>query len=280
MRKVIFFFLASLLALSLISCSSTEEDTEKRKADIYFASGTQHLVKKNYTQALTHLLKAVKLAPERSEIHNNLGMAYYFKGSKKNALSHIKHAIKLDPKNTDARSNLASIYLENNMLKRARKEYETILEDLTYPKQHQTYYNLGVLELKLKRPEKAKKFFDLSVKENQYYCPAYLQSGLLDLKNKNFDVAYQSFDKGTDGPCFNYEPNFYYKALSLQKQGKFNKASKVYTQILQRFPKSRYHAMAKEKLNSIQSSTDFENVIYSEGNTEKDKIDEIDNLNL
>ncbi len=256
-------FTKLLLILLFVGCASAERSPQMKKADLLFGKGTNALMKGDFTSALRFLTSASKIDPKRSDIHNNLGMAYYFKKSKRNAFKHIKHAIKLDNKNTEAKSNLASIYLEAGRHKKAQRLYQATLEDLTYDKHFQTYYNLGVISLKQKKISKAIKYFNMSVSENEYSCNALYQLGILSLKRQDYTQAVSNFDQGTNGPCYTSEPNQYYLGLSYQKSGDNALATKTFNQFINKFPNSKYSPLAKKKLSSMGSNVDS-NFIYSQ----------------
>jgi Tfp pilus assembly protein PilF len=255
------FFLISLLAF-FISCSSTDYSKEKKRAELFFSNGTTYLVKGDFTKALDNLMKAAKLDPERSDIQNNLGMAYYFKGKKNTALKKIKLAIKLDKANTEARANLASIYLRAKIYNKARYHYEKVLEDLTYNKQYQTYYNLGLLELKNNKENKAEHFFKLSIKENEYSCNALYQLGRIALKNSKLEEAIKLFDKGSDGPCTNSEVNNYHLAIAHQAADNYVESSEGFRKFLVKFPKSKFKAQARQRLSAL-TEPGFETIIQA-----------------
>ncbi len=257
-----------LLIVLFVGCASGERSPRMKKADLLFGKGTNALMKGDFTSALRFLTKASKIDPERSDIHNNLGMAYYFKRSKRNAFKHIKHAIKLDSKNTEAKSNLASIYLEAGKHNKAKKLYKATLADLTYDKHFQTYYNLGVISLKQKNTSQAIKYFNQSVTENEYSCNALYQLGILSLKREDYTQAISSFNQGTNGPCYTSEPNQYYLGLSYQKSGDTTLASKTFSRFIKKFPNSKYSPLAKKRLVSMGSSTDS-NFIYSKKSSDE-----------
>ncbi len=258
-------YFSILLITFLFSCSSKDRIVAEKKADLYFGKGTNFLMKGEYTDALNSLIKASKYSPERSDIHNNLGMAYYFKKSKSNALKHIKHAIKLDKKNTEAKSNLASIYLEAGRLKKAKSIYHKILSDLTYKKHFQTYYNLGVISLKEKNKKEAVINFTKSTQENQFSCNALYQLGILSLKSKNYKSALEHFGKGTDGPCYNSDANHYYLGLSHEKNGNLQKALKSYQDVSNKFSQGKYSILSRRKISKLNQLQDS-GLIYSKEN--------------
>lgn len=246
------FFYISLLTLLISSCASKKEKEQlEEQTDLYFSMGTNALINKNYTIALTHLLKAEELAPNRSDIKNNLGMAYYFKEEKILAKQFITKSLELDPKNSDARSNLASIYVEEKKYDLARKEYQNILKDLTYPKQYLTYYNLGKIEYDQNNNLKAKNFFLQSVKENPNACTSNYYVGLIEMREKNYKKAQEHFQQAYYGTCYTNEYPLFYHALSLERDNNNQAALGRYQELIDRFPSSELSIKAKMQIKGL-----------------------------
>ena len=243
------FFLFGLIFLS--SCAS-KQSTKSKQAALYFGAGTQSLINKSYTEALTNLLKANELEPDNSDIVNNLGMAYYFKDQKDLAIQHLQRALVINNKNSDARTNLASIYLKEGNVSQAQKLYKEVLKDLTYDKQARTYYNLGIIELENKKNlDTADKLFQLSLKEDENYCPSYFQMGIINYNRSRFSEALRNFKEATMGTCNDAPAAHYYQALSLIKLKKFTEARVKLDEVDVRFKKSIFAVKARTKLIEI-----------------------------
>lgn len=248
-------FLLIILSIFLTSCASNKEvekSPTQKKALIYYSEGTQQLGKREYTKALKNLLEANKLSPENTQINNNLGMAYYFKGNKELAISYIKKAIKLDPKNTKARNNLASIHMNMNNLNLAEKQYKEILKDLVYEGQFNTYYNLGILNLKKGQKQQAINYFKQSINTYENYCPAHYELGKIAMDAGSYEKALQYFKDAGLGVCYNNPEPMYMQAMAMIKLGKYNRAQEKLETILGRFEKSKYSILARKKLSQIR----------------------------
>lgn len=232
-----------ILLTILVSCASKDKKEPtplEKKALIHYNHGTSSLVQKQYTEALRSLMEANSLKPDDTKILNNLGMAYYFKDSKDRAKSYIKRAIEVDPKNTDARLNLATIYMGEKNYSAAERGFLAILKDLTYRNQANTYFNLGKLNLAQNKTRSAINYFNKSLKENENYCPASFQLGLIDYKLRKYKQAYEQFKKASLGTCYqNPEPQFY-QALSLLKMGNDSLARLKFEEVTERFSNSPY----------------------------------------
>lgn len=273
------------MSLFIISCSGNSKRQNAEEGDVYFNMGTSALVNKNYTVALTNLLTAVERCPDRSDIHNNLGMAYYFKNQQKLAFKHVNMAIKLDSKNTDARSNLASLYLDTKQYDLARKEYSTVLNDLTYTKQYITYYNLGKLEYDQKKYNEARSYFVQSIKENPNACASQYYLGLIEFKEKKYKNAQNYFKDSYYGVCYSNEYPLFYHGLAFEKNGEFDKAIGRYQELIDRFPRSKLVEKSKARIKSaslLQAETrpmtnfakqnDMSEMLQGEGSSEDNTV--------
>lgn len=275
-----------IMALALfVSCSTASKKESEEEADIYFSMGTNALMNRNYTVALTNLLTASEKNPRRSDIQNNLGMAYYFKKQNQLAINHIQTALKLDPKNTDARSNLASLHLDMKQFELAKKYYNEVLTDLTYPKQYITYYNLGKVEYDQKKLSEAKKYFLMSIKENPNTCASQYYLGLIEYKSKNYKNAQDYFKDAYYGVCYSNEFPLFYHGLSFEKNGEYDKAMGRYQELADRFPRSKLVEKSKARMKAVsilQSESkpsgafvkqdNNQNMLMESGNTDENLI--------
>lgn len=248
-----------LLTILSFGCASNKDGNQTlSKGEIFYSSGTNHLINKKYTEALKDLLEAVKLEPKNSDIHNNLGMAYYFKGEPNLAKFHLEQSIKLNSDNSDAKNNLASIHQHLKNSSEAKKLYEAVLKDLTYPNQYRTFYNLGLIESQEGNVARAKELFSKSVENNENYCPAYFQLGLIAYNDHNFKDAYDHFKNSSVGDCYiNSAEAIYYQGLTSVKLGNLERARLKFIDVVKRFPNSEVATKAGsqiEKLDNIQEA--------------------------
>lgn len=247
-----------LLTIILIGCASESKEVSvnRKKAEIYYNRGTEQLVQKEYTGALKHLLEAHRLRPEDTRILNNLGMAYYFKKRPKTAIKYINKAIELDPKNTRAKLNIATLYMESKNYDLARKNFNAVLEDLTFDQQYRTYYNLGVLATKENKTNQALNFFNQSITENASYCPAHFQIGLIQYEQARYEAALESFKNASKGTCYENPEPLYHQALTYLKLNQVAFAKDKLEDIIGRFSGTKYAKTAQRKLNAINVRLD------------------------
>jgi type IV pilus assembly protein PilF len=254
MLSINFSKISTLIVIGffLTACASKQDKLESKQASLYFGAGTQSLIDKQYTVALKNLLKANELDPNNAEILNNLGMAYYFKGEKEFAVQYLNEALRIDKKNSDARVNLASIYFRDGKFDSAEKLYKEVLKDLTYDKQARTFFNLGLLELQAKKNTvAAENYFKKSIKEDDNYCPAYHNLGLIQFKRKQFNTALRNFKEASMGTCYEAPAPHYFQALTLIELRRFEDARVKLDEIDTRFKKSVYATKARAKFVEI-----------------------------
>jgi Flp pilus assembly protein TadD len=71
-----------------------------------YTSGTEALDRGDNARAIADLERAAELVPDRSEVHNHLGLAYAAAGRDREALLAFRRAVALDCGNIAARRNL------------------------------------------------------------------------------------------------------------------------------------------------------------------------------
>ena len=247
--------LLTTILLMFVACASQNKPEEltvaQKKAQLYYDHGTALMIDHKYTEALDYLIKAAQFNPDRSDIHNNLGMAYYFKQSYKNAEKHLKKALEIDPKNEDARNNLASLLFNQHRYKEAQREYLQITKNLIYRKQYRVYYNLALLAQKFGQKDQAKYYLLKSLKEKDDYCVANLKLGQLEQNNLNYQQALKYYKKARIGTCYKYAaPHYYLGSLYLQL-GNVIAAQEAFHTLVENFSNSYYAKMAKLRLKEL-----------------------------
>ncbi len=254
--------LLAVLALMALAACASKNDKMTKKAALYFAAGTQSLVERQYTEALQNLTKANELAPNSPEILNNLGMAYYFKGETNLAVKTLRRAMQLDEGNSDTKNNLASIYYKQGDVAAAEKLYKEVLRNLTYDKQARTLYNMGILEIETrKNVARAEDYFQKSVKEDDNYCPSYMQLGLIYYKRRQFTKALKNFKDASLGACYDSPAAHYHQALALIGLKRFTDARMKLDEIDTRFKNTTYATMARRKsieINELENRKPLE----------------------
>lgn len=250
-------FLFISLLFTLFACSNysvKEKSVRDKKTDLYFAQGTEMLVKKDYSRALEYLLEAQKLSPKDSEIQNNLGMAYFFKKRMEKAKQHLERSIDLNPKNSDARNNYASILFREKNYQEAKKQYNAVKNDLIYPHQYRTNYNLALIEEIEGNQAQMIKLLGESVAERDDFCPAHFKLANYYFKRNELSSALKNFKKASKGTCYKDAAPLYYQAKIWLRLAAPEKSMGKLSEILSNFPASPFAKRAKTELEKIQRS--------------------------
>lgn len=250
-------FLSAYLVLIITSCSNNqlkEQTPDEKKSEVYYGQGTSELIRKNYAQALSYLIKAKELNSKDSKIRNNLGMAYYFREQHDLAEQELKAAISIDHKNSDAHLNLGTIYMEKNRLKEARVQFEYALSDLIFPNQYRTFYNLSILSLKEGDRREAFEYLAKSVKEKLDYCPAHYKLGELYLEEFRYQQALNAFKESGKGTCVSDPAPLYQQAIVLMNLNKVTEAKAKFQEVLEKFSSTRYGTLSSIQIKKLNNN--------------------------
>lgn len=252
-RKVlsVFFVCAAVL---LASCASTNKglSVNERKADIYYAAGTEDLMAKRFTEALASLIQAVKLMPNVPAYWNNLGLAYGGKNELGRAEESWKKALSLDNKFTDAKVNLGALYMKQKRFRESEVLFRDALKDLVYPNMAQVHFNLALLYSEWKKRSLVEQHLQLAVKANENHCPAWYRLGQIQKDRGDFATAEKSLQKSVSGICFN-NPEIHYEISALHLKARdTEKAKSKLIEIIQLFPQSEWARKAEVTLNMIR----------------------------
>ncbi len=240
------------LFLFLFACTSAKKEKINDKlALVHYSEGTQQLVQRNYSKALSSLIKAHEIQPTNSKILNNLGMAFYFRKKKDQALKYLNLAVKHNPENFDALNNLASIYVKMGQLQKAKRVYLSIAKNLKYESQFRTYYNLGVIELAENNKKKAVEHFKESIEIYTYFCPSLIALGKLSLEKNSNSEALDYFSKSTMGQCHKYPAPHYYRGLTLYKLKDYKNSKKSFLYLKENFQDSSFLKKTNRYLSRI-----------------------------
>lgn len=76
------------------------------------ALGLYHYRKNHWSAAQMMFGKALKLSPNNSELHNNLGLVLLAQKEQREAIKEFRKALEINPNDANAASNIGSIYVE------------------------------------------------------------------------------------------------------------------------------------------------------------------------
>ena len=155
----------ALLCVLLLSASSVFGQNDEREKGIGLYN------KGEYKQAVEALQKAVKTAPNDAQAQTFLAMSQIKLGKFKDAEKSLVKSLALDPNQPNARKALAYVYLLRNKLNDSIKQIE-ILSGIEAP-DAESFYILGVANLRLGNNDAALENADKAVKLNSKFANAY-----------------------------------------------------------------------------------------------------------
>jgi len=122
----------------------------RRAASARYASGVRHTEAARWDDAVREYEAALRLDPDLTDAHNNLGSALANLGRMREAAAEFEAAVRLAPRDTMARYNLGNAYLLEKRFPEAAAQYEAVLRlDPSHPKARQ---HLEMARFYLKRP--------------------------------------------------------------------------------------------------------------------------------
>ena len=239
--------------LLISSCAFFPSQENKKRARLHLKIGTSYLARGDYPDALNQLLLAAKLDPRSPIVQHNLGLAYFVRKKYILAERHMRRALQLEKKYTEARNNLARVLIELSLYQEAIDELNISLADLTFPHPNRTLFYLGLANFKLKEFQQSSHFLSQSLDIEPKDCSANNLLGRSYFELKKYSQASKFLDQAINlckGSRFD-EP-FYYSALNHYQMGRRNKAVTILEEMMHRFPKGKYLALAKEALTLIK----------------------------
>ncbi len=166
--------------------------------------GVMLLHQKEYSSAAGYLKRAAEGEPDNAAYWNDFGLAMSFMGEFNAAKQAFQKALKLHPELTDAHNNLGMIYTEEGKLDKALEEYGKVIQDKTYPTPYFPYFNIGLLKLKQGQKEAAEMAFEQAIKLKPDFYRAYAELAALYADKGQYGDAYNAVKKAekqyTDQP--------------------------------------------------------------------------------
>ncbi|HUC42907.1 MAG TPA: tetratricopeptide repeat protein, partial [Candidatus Sulfotelmatobacter sp.] len=129
-------------------------DARNNLGSVYDSTGRKDLAEQQYKKALEDTAY-----PTPEKVCLNLGQLYASQGRTEEAITQYRRAVEINPKYWRGHFELASALDKGGKLEEAAREYEVALPD--YKGSGEYHYRLGLVYMKLGRPEKAREHFTL-----------------------------------------------------------------------------------------------------------------------
>ena len=150
--KTLTLSLAALSVLLLAGCSRTPE----AKAARFAQSAAKYLDQKDYAAAILQFQNALRFAPQQTEFHYKLGIAYLAIGDAGAAVEEFQHAVELDPKHLPAQLQIMELMAASqniDVVREAQGRAQAVLA--AAPDHPQALHALALAEMRLGKPDQA-----------------------------------------------------------------------------------------------------------------------------
>ena len=137
--------------------------------------------------------KAIAINPNFANAHYNLGNTFKDSGNLQKAKECYEKAIQINPNYTNAHINLGNIFKDSENFQKAKSCYEKTIE--INPNYTNAYFNLGVIFQKLSDLQKAKECFEKTIKIDPNYTNAYFNLGTIFQELSDLQKAKECYEK-------------------------------------------------------------------------------------
>ena len=149
----------------------------------------------NLQDAQNYYQKVLKIDPNYTPAHNNLGAIFKQLGELEKAKKCFEKAIEINSNYADAYNNLGVLFKELGELEKAKECFEKTIE--INPNNANSHNNLGVIYKNLQENQKARDCYEKAIEINPNHIAAYnnlstLYTGKLDDLEKSINLSYKS----------------------------------------------------------------------------------------
>ncbi len=157
-----------------------------------YVRGTGKLQEQNYTEAISDLIRAVKLRPDIAEAFHNLGFAYERTGDLRNAARAYERALQIKPNYPSALNNLGYLLATSDTeIEKAVALCQRAVE--LQPNSASFQDSLGWALYKAGRHPEAARHFSAAVKIDPSFFKSHFNLGLVEFANNNYAAAIVHF---------------------------------------------------------------------------------------
>ena len=247
-RRIFTCFLMLFLTYPAFSLSFDALPNYQDEGTKLYVRGTGKIQEQNYTEAITDLIRAVKLRPDIAEAFHNLGFAYERTGDLRNAARAYERALQIKPNYPSALNNLGYLLATSDTeLEKAVALCQRAVE--LQPNSASYQDSLGWALYKAGRQPEAARHFSAAVKIDPTFFKSHFNLGLVEFARNNYAAAITHFRN-----CLQINSS-YLKAYipladSYEKLNDNSRALNIYRQALTRAPEGdpiRRHIERKVK---------------------------------
>lgn len=249
-------FIFLLLAVGLFACVPVEQQAQQKQnqqADVHYKLGVSHLQGNNPTLALKELLIAVENGPENSAIHASLAQAYQLKKAYSLAEQHYLKALALSDNDPRYQNNLASLYVDMKEWDKAIEYFDKAVSDLLFLSPHVALTGKGYVYLMKQDYPAALQQFEEVVAIAPRYAQAYFFQSETYLAMDKPDLARRALEQAIDvAPGF-VQAIYQLGVMSLKEQMKEDAVAR-FERVVELAPNSEWGMKATVMLRAVKKT--------------------------
>lgn len=241
--------LIALLLLLLCACGASVE--RQNQARSHYTLGLSHLQNGSPTLALKELLKAVELDSSDAEIQAGLAQAYQLKKAFTEAESHYLKALKLSEDDPRYLNNLAALYIDMEEWDKAIDYFTQAANNLLFMRTEVALSGIGYAHFRKGDYPAALNFYQEAKTIAPGYAPIRVRIGEVFSAMGQDNVARGEFEKALQMNS-NYAEAHYRLGMLLLREKNVAKAIQHFQRVIELSPESDWGQKAAGLLQSMQ----------------------------
>ena len=173
--------------------------------------GTAYLSENNPEDAIIALEEAVKLNPKNASAWEKLALAYYAKGALEKSEKAFTKALRIEPEKAEIHNNYGLVLLKENRVDESVEHFNLALADLSYRNTALVLNNLGQAYHQQKDYQAAITVLTQAIDRAPNLCQARFNRGISYRAIKKDDLALSDFNEVID-LCGDIATGAYYQA--------------------------------------------------------------------
>jgi tetratricopeptide (TPR) repeat protein len=248
-HKNIFWIVLLLLVCLAPGCSATKK--KGNEADVHYFLGLSYLREQNPTRALKEFLLAQEFDSRNSDIQDALGQSYHLKKAYSEAEKHYLKALELSRDDPRFQNNLAALYLDMQRWDDAISCFQKASSNLLFITPEVALSGMGYAYFQKGEYPDAVTAYKEALAHNHRYPLAHLRLGEVHFAQEKTDLAIEEFCQ-----ALSLSPNYilaHYKlALSYMKLQKAEEAVSSFQAVIRLAPDSELAQLARDHLKNLQ----------------------------
>ena len=189
----LFAAFAALFALATLSCGGPTAEQRRKSAEINYDLGTNAFNQGDAQTALTSYLQAEKDDPDVPQLHNALGLLYWYSlGRTADAEAEFKQALALQPDFSEAQNNYGAFLISRNRFAEAIPQFESAIANPLYSQRTFAECNLAWALYKTGAVQRAEAQLTSALRIAPKFCKGWQQLGTIYAEESKLDEALEA----------------------------------------------------------------------------------------